>query len=86
MWNVVITLATVGFGDLYAVTWFGRAVAIMITFWGLIVSSLTVVIVLEQLAHSHRQAKSHKLLTKLITKSNLKDKAVEVLQKATFYK
>lgn len=45
MWNVVITLATCGYGDLYPVTFFGRVVGVMITFWGVFIASMVVVVV-----------------------------------------
>jgi hypothetical protein len=82
MWNVVITLATVGYGDIYPVSFFGRTVGIIITFWGILIASMTVVIVLDYLTLNNREEKSFKMLNKLIVKSMLKQKAVAVLSKA----
>lgn len=46
-WNVIITLATVGYGEVYAESFFGRLVAIMISFWGIFYVSVLVVAVTE---------------------------------------
>ena len=45
MWNVIITLSSVGYGEMYAVTFFGRIIAVIICFWGLFVVSTLVVTV-----------------------------------------
>ena len=47
MWNVVITLSTEGYGDISANTFFGRLVAIIICFWGLLIVSLVVMTVTD---------------------------------------
>lgn len=41
-WNAVITMTTVGYGDLFAVTFFGRVTAIVIMFWGAFINSLII--------------------------------------------
>lgn len=43
LWNTVITMSTVGYGDLYAVTNFGRLTGILIMFWGAFINSLIIV-------------------------------------------
>lgn len=40
IWNVVITMTTVGYGDVYAVSPFGRIISIMNALWGAFVISL----------------------------------------------
>ncbi len=41
-WNAVITMTTVGYGDLFAATFFGRVTAIVIMFWGAFINSLII--------------------------------------------
>ena len=43
MWNVIITLTTVGYGDYYPVTNLGRLIGIITAFWGVFFVSLFVV-------------------------------------------
>ena len=45
MWNVVITLSSVGYGEFYAITFYGRLVAIIVCFWGVFIVSMFVLIV-----------------------------------------
>ena len=45
MWNVVITLTSTGYGDLYPSTYIGRTVAMAVCFWGFVIISLFVVAV-----------------------------------------
>lgn len=42
-WNSIITMTTVGYGDLFATTVCGRAVAVIIMFWGAFINSLILV-------------------------------------------
>jgi hypothetical protein len=43
VWNVVVTMTTVGYGDLFPVTPFGRFFAIFECLWGVLLVSLVVV-------------------------------------------
>ena len=47
VWNVIITMSTVGYGEIYAESFFGRLIAIMICFWGIFFVSTLVVAVSE---------------------------------------
>lgn len=42
MWNMIITLTSVGFGDFYPLSNLGRLVAIMMSFWGVFFLSIFV--------------------------------------------
>ena len=42
-WLIVVTMTTVGFGDFYAVTYFGRTVSVLACFMGIFLVSLMVV-------------------------------------------
>jgi hypothetical protein len=43
MWNVLITMTTVGYGDIAAQSHGGRAIALIVAFWGVFLVSLFVV-------------------------------------------
>ena len=42
-WNVVVTLSSVGYGDLFASTHSGRLVAVCVMFWGVFITSMILV-------------------------------------------
>lgn len=62
MWNVVVTLATVGYGDFYMKTTFGRLIGTIICFWGTFVVSYFVVTVTNMLSFAPPEEKSYILL------------------------
>ena len=82
MWNVIITLTSVGYGELYPKTNFGRFVGIMICFWGVFIISFFVVTVTNMLNFTGSEEKAFNLLIRLYYKSELKREAVGVLQSA----
>ena len=49
MWNMIITLTSAGYGDLYPKTFFGRIVGVIICFWGVLITSFFVVTVTNML-------------------------------------
>ena len=55
MWNVIITLTTVGYGDLYPKSFWGRVVGIMISFWGVLIVSFFVVTVTNMITFSENE-------------------------------
>lgn len=82
MWNVVITLTSVGYGELYPKTFFGRIVGIIICFWGVFIVSFFVVTVTNMLNFTQMEEKSYNLIIKLLLKQELKKEAVDVLSSA----
>ena len=68
MWNVIITLSSVGYGELYPKTFFGRIVGIYICFWGIFIVSFFVVTVNSVLEFSDSEEKSYNLLMRLYHK------------------
>ena len=40
IWNVIITMTTVGYGDIYPKTTMGRVVGVVIALWGLFLVSI----------------------------------------------
>jgi hypothetical protein len=72
VWNVIITLSSVGYGEIYAQSFFGRLVAIMICFWGVFFVSTLVVAVSEQLEFTNLEGRAYNLLVRLLLKKKIK--------------
>ena len=86
MWNVIITLSTVGYGDFYIKTAGGRIVGLVVCFWGTFVVSYFVVTVTSMLTFAPPEEKSYTLLLRLHYKEELKRYAVNVLSSAFRHK
>jgi len=82
MWNVIVTLSTVGYGDIFMKTIFGRIVGTIICFWGTFIVSYFVVTVTNMLSFAPPEEKSYTLLQRLHYKEELKSYAVNVLTAA----
>ena len=68
MWNMSITMTTIGYGDYAAFSYMGRLIAIFIAFWGIFYVSLFVVALNNMLNFSSPQKKAYMLLTRLNSK------------------
>ena len=86
MWNVIITITSVGYGDIYPKSIFGRTVAVMSCFWGTFIISFFVVAVNSVLTLSDSEEKASELLIRLYMKNELKRDAVGVLSEAFRHK
>lgn len=86
MWNMIITLTSAGYGDLYPKTFFGRIIGVMICFWGVLIVSFFVVTVTNMLNFSEYEEKAYYILMRLHHKHELKIKAVNVLSAAYQYR
>ena len=86
MWNVIITITSVGYGDINTKSVFGRTVAVMCCFWGTFIISFFVVAVNSVLTLSDSEEKASELLIRLYMKNELKRDAVGVLSEAFKHK
>ena len=68
MWNMVITMTTIGYGDFSAASHMGRVIAIIIAFWGTFYVSLFVVALTNILDFDSPEQKSFMLLSRLDAK------------------
>ncbi len=79
LWNVVVTMTTVGYGDVYPKSYGGRLLGIFICLWGVLLVSLFVVTISEALEFDHPQKNSYLLLQRLLFKEELrKESAVAI--------
>lgn len=79
MWNVIITLTSVGYGDIYPKSLLGRITGCLVAFWGVCITSFFVVTVTNMLQFSQSEEKAYNLLLRLYYKTQLKKEAVGVL-------
>jgi len=82
LWNVIVTMSTVGYGDFYPKTHMGRFVGVIICLWGVVVVSIFVVTVTNMLAFDPTEEKTYSLLQRLSYKEDLKKQATYVLAAA----
>ena len=68
MWNVIITITSVGYGDIYPKTFFGRIVGVIVCFWGVFIVSFFVVTITNMLNFTGSEEKSYNLLLRLYHK------------------
>jgi len=79
---VIVTLATVGYGDFVPKTTFGRIIGMIVCFWGTFIVSYFVVTVTNMLSFAPPEERSYTLLLRLHYKEELKEYAVNVLSSA----
>eukprot|EP01017_Pseudomicrothorax_dubius_P034559 TRINITY_DN4758_c0_g1_i5.p2 TRINITY_DN4758_c0_g1~~TRINITY_DN4758_c0_g1_i5.p2 ORF type:complete len:181 (+),score=36.83 TRINITY_DN4758_c0_g1_i5:921-1463(+) len=80
MWNVVVTMTTVGYGDYYPMTSLGRIVAFFICIWGVFVVSLMVVTLSNFLNMSTPEMKAFNVIERIQIKNDLKQLASKVIK------
>ena len=85
-WNAVVTMTTVGYGEIYPKTNWGRFIGIIICFWGVLIVSIFVVSLTNLLTLSPAEEKTYTLLVTLKRKEQLKWHATYVLQAAYWVK
>ena len=81
-WNVIVTMTTVGYGDFFPKTTWGRIVGVLICLWGVVVVSIFVVTITNMLAFDPTEEKTYSLLQRLSYKEELKRQATFVLAAA----
>lgn len=80
MWNVVITLTTVGYGDYFPQTNAGRFIGIITAFWGVFFVSLFVVALTNTLDLEESELRAFILLRRLFTRKILRENACKMIQ------
>ncbi|CAG9314227.1 unnamed protein product [Blepharisma stoltei] len=86
MWNVVITILTIGYGDTFPVTLPGRILEFFNAFYGILSTSLMIVTLTNMLELETGEFKAKNLLERLEFQKELKKEAAKVLQSAVVYR
>ena len=79
IWNVIITMTTVGYGDIYPKTVMGRVIGGIVSLWGLFLVSIFTVTLSNLFTFSEGELKAYKLGERLRIKDQLKVTAANVL-------
>jgi hypothetical protein len=69
IWVIIITLTTVGYGDRYPTTHFGRLIAAISCIFGLIVISLMVYILTDATSMNKQEDKAYNII-KIVSSKN----------------
>lgn len=80
MWNVLITMTTVGYGDVFPITNGGRFISIIAALWAVFFVSLFTVFIHNTLRFSESQKRSYILLTRLQIRKDQREYAAEMIQ------
>ena len=72
MWNIVITMTTVGYGDVYAESHAGRSIAVIAAFIGVVIVSLFVLSIDRSFQFDQPQAQAFVLMERLLLKDDLR--------------
>lgn len=86
MWLIIITMATVGYGDYWPTSYLGKIVGMISCFWGVFTLSTMVVILNNLLEFTEGERKSFDLLMKMKFKDQLKASTVNVIISAQRHK
>eukprot|EP00347_Sterkiella_histriomuscorum_P019865 403340011 len=82
MWNILITMTTVGYGDVYAMSHTGRFIAVIAAFWGIFLLSLFILSLMNMLNLDSSEQKAYNLLQRLLSKDIMRKQAVHMLSAA----
>lgn len=80
IWNVIITLTSVGYGDYYPKSDGGRIIAITTAFWGICFLSLLVVALTNVLSLEESEEQAFTLLKKLYVRQQMKENGIRMIQ------
>eukprot|EP01017_Pseudomicrothorax_dubius_P048783 TRINITY_DN8950_c0_g2_i5.p1 TRINITY_DN8950_c0_g2~~TRINITY_DN8950_c0_g2_i5.p1 ORF type:complete len:299 (-),score=27.85 TRINITY_DN8950_c0_g2_i5:58-954(-) len=80
LWNVIVTMTTVGYGDYSPVTNFGRLVAFLICMWGVFIVSLMVVTLENFLQMNSAELRTYSVIERIQMKRELRNLAQRIIR------
>jgi Ion channel len=78
-WSVVLTMTTVGYGDIYPRTFPGRLVMFMVALVGVVIVSIVVLTVQNLFEMSSLESKAYTVVQKINIKKDIREHAAEVI-------
>lgn len=82
IWSVILTMTTVGYGDIYPRTTIGRVVYFLCAMFGVVVVSMIVVTVMNMLEMSSTESKAFTVIKKTTSRKNLIHKSASLITQA----
>ena len=85
MWCIVLTMTTVGYGDIYPMTILGRVIAVIACLWGTFLTSLMVVALKISTEHSKQEQRAFNEIKRYIKNQNKEQLAKDFIVYAIKY-
>jgi len=82
IWSVILTMTTVGYGDIFPRTTIGRIVYFICAMFGVVVVSMIVVTVMNMLDMSNVESKAFTVIKRMNIRGGLRQRAAMVVCKA----
>ncbi|KAL4474749.1 hypothetical protein ABPG74_001445 [Tetrahymena malaccensis] len=79
MWNIIVTMTTVGYGDYFARTHLGRFIIFFVCIWGVFIVSMMVITLSNTLNITTLEKKAIAVLQRLHLKGQMKHHAAHIL-------
>ena len=79
-WNIVITMTTVGYGDLVAFTTFGRITAGVAAMLGIILASILIYVIIQTLSPTPLERHAENVMSTLVSTRRLHHAAARLIQ------
>ena len=84
-WTSMLTMTTIGYGDYFPRTTLGRVIMFACCIYGMVVTSLMVTFVSQELQLSSGETRAYTVINRLIIKRDLKNKAKKILYRMGKY-
>lgn len=79
MWSVILTMTTVGYGDIYPRTFAGRVMIFIVSMVGVVIVSIVVVTVMNIFQMSPLESKAYTVIKKINIRKRMKSSAANII-------